>query len=182
MFERSQVEHSLEFRKFSLVQREIAVNRHEQPPGEPSVEIHHGIEWASFPQDRKQSDGIDAQHAGVDGERCAVRGEIPEDDVVGIEVLGDVQHCCAAQLCVGRQTGAVHLVQARFVRIHLLARRRKFLDGQLFESLTDPLQARRRAGILKRKNEEDAVLRKRRGAAGGRSSALLSMCGVGADK
>src|SRR5258707_15817260 len=44
------------------------------------------------------------------------------------------------------------------VRIHVLARRRKPLDGQLFEALAEPFQSRRCACIFKRKNQVDSLL------------------------
>jgi len=93
-----------------------------------------------------------------------------------------MQHGGTAQLCVRRQTSAVHFVEAAFVRIDLLAGGGKFLDGEFLEAFANPVEARRCAGIFKRKNEEDPALRKRRGAGRCGGSALLARRRIGTEK
>ena len=143
-----------------------------QSPQQTRVQIHQGIERADLLHGGQKANGVNAQHARIYGERISVGAEISEYHEVRIHFLGDVQHGGAAEFGIGWKTVAVHFVQAAIVGIDLLAGRGKLLDGEFLETLTNPIQARRGAGIFKGKDEVDAALRKIRSAARGGRNAL----------
>jgi len=174
----------MEFREVGKIQREIVVLRPvSRTPGEPGIEIHHGIERAGFAHGGEKSDGVDAQDACIDGEGSAVGREIAEDDIVRIEILRDMQHGGAAQFGVRRagrrgpsrpdgpscEKTCCPAVESR-------------LDGEFFEAFANPVQAGRGSGVFKRKDEEDAAWRQQGARAGDGRSGLQPCAAEGKRK
>src|SRR5580704_2271634 len=92
----------------------------------------------------------------------SVGGEITEDHKVGIHFLSHAQHGGTAE---GRQTWhtvEIHFTQTPGVRVDLLSRRGKPLDGEFFHAFANPFQAWSSVDPFKRENEIDAFGGKRR--------------------
>ncbi len=166
MLEGVEAQRALELGKILRSQRIGFVVGGEQMPDNPGVQVHQGIERTGFADRRQQSRRVDAERAGIDGERGAVGSERAEDDIVGVEILGDAQHGGAAELCGGGKAVAFELARAASVRIDLVTGIGKILDGEFFQAFAEPVEAWGGAGVFEREDEVDALL----GGDGGRST------------
>src|ERR1700683_3678071 len=106
-----------------------------QVPDDALVQIHQRSKRTGFTDRIKQRGWVDAKNARFHGERSAVRSEGAENHVVGIEILGDAQHCRATKFGVGGKAVTFEFAGAASVGINLLVGVGKTLDGEFFEAL-----------------------------------------------
>ena len=99
MFEGIESQGAQRFRKVGEIERIGFVVGDQRVPDDFGLHVHQRGERTGFADGCDQSGWIDAEKMRFDGERRAVGIERAEDDVVGVEILGDAQHGGARKLC-----------------------------------------------------------------------------------
>ena len=142
MFEGVEAQGAERLRKLGKSKRVGFVVGDQRVPDDFRLHVHERGERAGFTDGRDQGGRINAKQVRFDGQVRAVGIEGAEYHVVGVEILGDAQHGGAGEFGRGGQAVALEFTRASGVGIDLFTGIGKILDGEFFESLAKPIEAR----------------------------------------
>ena len=104
--------------------------------------------------------------AGGDGQRVAAGGVAAEDDLVGVNVLAELEHGGAAEARGDGQAGGFEGVQALLAGQQVIAAPVEAVDGDFGQTFAEPFEAGFLAGILEGKRQNNLGACRGRGAHG----------------